>query len=108
MKLNVKAFALTCGTLWGFGIFLLTWWIIAFEGATGDPTLIGRLYRGFTISPTGSFLGLIWAFVDGLIGGAIFAWLYNQLSTRFSSSEGTTEREAVDTQDRKQEAGQFL
>jgi len=77
MKLDVKAFALTCGIIWGAGLFLLTWWIIAFEGVTGDVTLIGRLYKGYRISPLGSIIGLIWAFADGLIGGAVFAWLYN-------------------------------
>jgi hypothetical protein len=58
MKLKVKAFALTCGIVWGLGLFLLTWWIIMFEGATGEPTLIGRLYRGYCISPMGSIVGL--------------------------------------------------
>jgi uncharacterized membrane protein len=79
MKLNVKAFALTSGILWGAGLFFLTWWLIAFEGATGDPTLIGRLYRGYNISALGSVIGLVWAFFDALIGGAVFAWLYNKL-----------------------------
>ena len=87
MKLNVKAFALTCGILWGICLFLLTWWIIAFDGATGEATLIGRVYRGYTISPAGSVVGFVWALVDGLIGGAIFAWLYNLISVRFWSSE---------------------
>ncbi|CAB5081815.1 hypothetical protein D3OALGA1CA_264 [Olavius algarvensis associated proteobacterium Delta 3] len=87
MKLNVKAFALTCSIIWGIGLFAMTWWIIAFEGVTGDPTLIGRLYRGFNISPSGSLIGLAWGAMDGLIGGAIFAWLYNLLSARFSNSE---------------------
>ena len=87
MKLNVKAFALTSGIIWGVGLFLLTWWIIAFDGATGEPTLIGRLYLGFDISPAGSVIGFVWAFADGLIGGAIFAWLYNLISTRFWKSE---------------------
>jgi hypothetical protein len=87
MKLNVKAFALTCGIIWSFGLFLLTWWIIGFDGATGEPTLIGRLYRGYTISPIGSFIGFCWALVDGMIGGAIFAWLYNLTSARFSTRE---------------------
>jgi hypothetical protein len=41
MKLNAKAFALTCGLVWGFGLFLLTWWLIAFEGDTGDATFFG-------------------------------------------------------------------
>jgi len=79
MKLNIKAFALTCGIVWGLGLFFFTWWLIAFDGSTGEPTLIGRLYRGYTISPIGSIIGLIWAFFDGLFGGAIFAWLYNKI-----------------------------
>lgn len=77
MKLNVKAFALAAGLWWGIGLFLITWWIIAFDGATGEITFLGRLYRGYAITPVGSLIGLVWAFFDGLIGGAIFAWLYN-------------------------------
>ena len=84
MKLNVKAFALTCGIIWGIGLFLLTWWIIFFEGATGEPTIIGQLYRGYTVSPAGSVIGFFWALIDGTIGGALFAWLYNFLATRLS------------------------
>ena len=80
MKLNIKAFALTCGIVWGLGLFFVTWWIITLDGATGEPTLIGRLYRGYTISAVGSVIGLIWAFFDGLIGGAVFAWLYNKIA----------------------------
>lgn len=87
MKLNVSAFALTCGLIWGFGLFGLTWWIILFEGATGDPTFIGRVYRGFAVSPAGSIIGFFWGLADGLIGGAIFAWLYNLISARILSSE---------------------
>jgi hypothetical protein len=87
MKLNVKSFSLTTGLVWGIGLFLLTWWVIAFDGITGEPTLIGRLYRGYSISPMGSIIGLIWAFIDGLIGGAIFAWLYNLISASTSGKE---------------------
>ena len=82
MKINVKAFALTCGIVWGLGLFALTWWIIAFEGSTHEVTVIGRLYRGYNISPLGSLIGLGWAFFDALIVGAITAWLYNLLSRR--------------------------
>ena len=32
MQLNIKAFALTCGFLWGVGLFFLTWWLILLEG----------------------------------------------------------------------------
>ena len=85
MRLNVKAFALTCGLVWGFGVLFLTWWIIAFDGATGQVTFIGRIYRGYNVSPIGSVIGLIWALIDGLIGGAIFAWLYNLIAARLPS-----------------------
>ena len=77
MRFNVKVFALTCALVWGFGVFALTWWIIAFDGATDEMTMLGRLYRGYSITPLGSVIGLGWALLDGLIGGAIFAWLYN-------------------------------
>ena len=82
MKLNVKALALTSALLWGIGLFTLTWWIIAFEGVTNEVTIIGKLYRGYSISPLGSFIGFIWAFLDGLIIGAIFAWVYNKISAK--------------------------
>ena len=80
MKLNVKAFALACGIIWGLGLFILTWWIIAFDGATGEPTLIGKCYRGYTISPIGSVISLAWGSVDGQVDGAVFAWLYNVIA----------------------------
>ena len=80
MKLDIKAFAFSCGLLWGLGLFILTWWIIAFDGATGEITLLGRLYRGYSISPVGSFAGLAWGFADGFFGGLIFAWLYNRFA----------------------------
>ena len=78
MKLSVKALALSCGIIWGLGLFIITWWVILFEGSTGEPTFIGLVYRGYSISPLGSVFGLIWAFFDGLVGGAIFAWVYNR------------------------------
>jgi hypothetical protein len=93
MKLNILAFALACGILWGLGLLVLTWWIIAFDGATGAPTLIGQVYRGYNISPTGSVIGLLWALADGFVGGAIFAWFYNLLATRIVTRTASAEAE---------------
>ena len=87
MKLNVKAFALTSGILSGLGLFVVTWWKILFQGATGNPTFVASVFKGYNLSPLGSIVGLIWAFVVGLIGGAIFAWLYNSLAKPDSSAE---------------------
>jgi len=80
MKLNVKAFAVTCALMWGVGLFLATWWIILLDGSADGTVFLGRIYRGYTVTPLGSLVGLAWALVDGLIGGAVFAWLYNLLS----------------------------
>ncbi len=84
MKLNVKAFGLTSAMLWGFGLFLLTWWLIVRGKASGEETLIGLFYVGYRVTPLGSVIGLAWALADGFIGGAIFAWLYNRLAARFT------------------------
>jgi len=85
MSLNIKAFSLTCGLLWGFGLFFITWWIILLEGITGEITLIGKVYLGYSISPVGSIIGLLWGLVDGIIAGALLAWLYNKLSQKMAS-----------------------
>ena len=87
MKINVKAFAFTASLLWGFGLLFITWWLILFEGESGNITMIGRIYRGYNISLTGSLIGVLWGLFDGLIGGAIFAWLYNFISSRLNSGK---------------------
>lgn len=80
MKFNIKALAFTSGIIWGLSLFLMTWWVIIFEGATGDSTLIAYVYRGYNISAVGSIIGLVWGFFDGLIAGAVFGWLYNLIA----------------------------
>jgi hypothetical protein len=80
MRLDVRAFALTCGLLMGIGIFLITWWVIMIEGASGSPTMLGRIYRGYNLSAMGSVIGLIYAFINGVVGGGIFAGVYNLLA----------------------------
>lgn len=86
MKLNTLAFGLTIGILWGIGLFLATWWIILFDGASMNPTFIGSIYRGYNITPLGSVIGLVWAAIDGFVGGVILAWLYNLLSSRMGQA----------------------
>ena len=56
MELDVNPFALATALNWGLGLFSFTWWVIAFDGMTIDPPLIGQLYRGYSISPSGSFV----------------------------------------------------
>ena len=82
MKLNIKALALTSGILWGVGLFLVTWWIILMDGTVEGSTFLGRIYRGYELSPKGSVIGLLWALPDGAIGGALFGLVYNLFVAR--------------------------
>jgi len=77
-KLDPKAFGLTCGMVWGVGLFALTWWVITLDGPSPRPNGLSRLYRGYRFTPLGSLVGLVWGFFDALAGGLSFAWLYNR------------------------------
>jgi hypothetical protein len=87
MKLNIKAFALAAGITWGINWFGLTWWMILFDGMTREVTIIGRIYRGFSLSPIGSLYALVWGFLDGFFIGLLVAWIYNKLIPHLRSKE---------------------
>jgi len=83
MKLNIKAFAMTTAILWGAAMLLITWWIILLDGPSDQATFLAKVYRGYSLTFMGSLIGLIWGIVDGAIGGALLAWLYNRFSVKF-------------------------
>jgi hypothetical protein len=87
MRINVKAFGIAVGIWWGLGLFALTWWMILVHGSTGDRLLIGWVYPGYNVSPMGSLIGLAWGLADGLVGGAVLAWLYNVVVRRCSGTK---------------------
>jgi hypothetical protein len=83
MKLNIRAFALTLGIIYGLLLFLTTWWLLAQgEVFAGKKVFLSYIYPGYKVSPLGSLLGLGYGFIDGTIVGAPFAWLYNKLSSK--------------------------
>lgn len=45
-------------------------------------SVIGSVYIGYDASIVGAILGLVYGFVDGLIGLYIFAILYNKLEKK--------------------------
>ena len=83
MELNKKSFALTAGILYGIGLFLTTFWVIIL-GRHEGLEIIKSIYPGYSVSILGAFIGLVYAFVDGIICGFIFAWLYNKLLPKSS------------------------
>jgi hypothetical protein len=82
MKLSVKALALTMGILWAAAFFLVAT-LNQWKGGYALPFLnmVDSVYPGYDMGGFGSvIIGMLYAFVDGLIGGAVIAWLYNRLS----------------------------
>ena len=80
MKLCVKALALASGILWGgcvfcVGVANLIW------GGYGVHFLqwLSSFYPGYNAGRSFGEVVIVtlYALVDGLVGGAIFAWLYN-------------------------------
>jgi membrane associated rhomboid family serine protease len=84
MKFNTKAFAIASGLIYGFVLFISVLWLMA-RGYSNQETLLSMVYPFLAISPLGSLLGLIYGLFDGVIIGALFAWLYNHLAKAFDS-----------------------
>jgi len=80
MRLNTKAFALTCGVFWGLTILLVTAWLLLFGFEGTIMQQLDHFYFGYSVSLLGAVVGAVWGFVDGCIGGFVFAWLYNRIA----------------------------
>lgn len=83
MNLNIKALALASAILWGLamlvvGLANLVW------GDYGQQFLqtMSSTYLGYhaTRSIVEVVVGGLYGAVDGFVGGAVFAWLYNQFA----------------------------
>ncbi len=80
MKIDIKALALSIGIIWGLAIFLLTVWFLIMGYDGNLLAKLGSVYLGYSVSWFGAFIGLIYGFIDGLIGGALLGFLYNKFA----------------------------
>lgn len=78
--LNVLGLGCAVGISWGLGIFIMGLFATYFNWGVDFVNVLGSLYIGYCPTLVGSFIGLIWALVDGFIGGVVIAWLYNYFS----------------------------
>jgi hypothetical protein len=81
MKINALALGLSLGLVWGVVLFLTTW-LSYYTGYAKLflEVLAESIYPGYTISPVGSLLGLVYGFLDLFIMGSITGWLYNRIT----------------------------
>lgn len=82
MKFEVKALALSCAILWGGAVFLVALANLVCGYGQRFLEILASGYPGYhaTRSIGELVLVTVYAFFDGLIGGAIFAWLYNRMA----------------------------
>lgn len=80
MKLNVKAYALACGVLWGGGLLLVG--VLDTFTVWADPLgkAVATVYLGYTPTILGSVIIGIFGFVNAWIGGLLLSWLYNKFT----------------------------
>jgi heme O synthase-like polyprenyltransferase len=83
MTFNTKALALASAILWGSVMLLVSLGNLIW-GNFGQQFLqtMSSVYPGYhaTRSIAEVIVGSLNGAVDGLIGGAVFAWLYNQFA----------------------------
>lgn len=90
MKLSVKAMAAASGLLWGSAVLTVgVANLIQPRYGKEFLRLVASIYPGYHGRPTISevAVGTGYAVVDGAVGGAICAWLYNCFVTNFETSK---------------------
>ena len=88
MRINVKAAALTAGLVWGVLAMFVTGVGNLLVPGYGQALLdvMASVYPGYAATPTVGqvIIGTLYGLLDGAVGGAVFAWLYNALASRLS------------------------
>ncbi len=78
-KLDRVAFGLSVGITAGILLFLATFTLVLKGGDVIGPNLqlLGQYFPGYSVTPSGSILGLAYGFLTGFVGGWGFAFLSN-------------------------------
>lgn len=81
--LSPKALGISIGMLWGAYVFLLALVLTLFPSAKFFWVskeflgILATLYPGYAPTIPGSFIGLFWGFICGIVGGVVIAWVHN-------------------------------
>jgi hypothetical protein len=79
MKIDAHRIGLAGGILWGASLFVLTLVSIPTGYAAEFLKVIGSVYLGYHVSLLGSFVGLVYGFVDAYVGLYLLLFLYARL-----------------------------
>ncbi len=67
---------MACGIVAAACIAFMTMRASQVEGGN-TLVLLRKFLPGYTLSVTGCIIGMVWAFVEAFLLGALVAWLYN-------------------------------
>ena len=84
-KLDRTALGLAVGTLSGLGVFTATVVLLLKGGPIVGPrlALLGQYFIGYTVTPGGAFIGLIYGLVFGFILGWLIGFFRNSLVSAY-------------------------
>jgi hypothetical protein len=89
MRFDVTALALTAGLLWGAAMLVVAGANLVWPGyGRAFLELVASIYPGYQPGAglRSVVVGTLYALVDGVVGGAVFAWLYNLFARRRSGA----------------------
>jgi hypothetical protein len=76
--LGVISFGLALGLTWAIFVFILGLLAAMLGWGVVIAVALSSLYVGYGPTFVGSIAGAVWAFVNGLVAGALIAWFYNR------------------------------
>jgi hypothetical protein len=99
-RLDPPAFGFSVGAVGGLALFVMTLALV-FGGGESIGSyfgLLGQFFIGYEVTPVGSFIGLIWGFAVGFVGGYALAFLRNSVVLFYLSiTLGSARRSVLST-----------
>lgn len=79
VAIQAGVLALVCAVVGGLGLFLMTVWLVIKGGPRVGQhlSLLGQYLIGYSVTWTGSFVGLLYGALIGGIAGWLIAKIYN-------------------------------
>lgn len=88
-KVNIQAFAVTLGLVWGAVVALMAFTAL-FGWGDAFVALLSDIYVGYAPGPLGALIGFLWGAAEAAIGVLIIGWVYNRVSSALAKRAAAT------------------
>lgn len=81
LRIQAGVLALTSAALGGFGLAIMTAWLVIKGGTTVGPhlQLLSQFFYGYQVTWAGCFVGFFWGALSGAVVGALVGIVYNRV-----------------------------